>query len=182
KVISLWASGGLWTKNHRCEMFFSIVSILRSENQDEGEEYGPDWAPLMANCGLLLISCAQCLVTIVSGFRCYRLVCPCVRSNDNNHATYGWPLPDSPEPAGSFYSTSSKELLISNWLGQQQPRPNMLLITQPPIAGPCGPIYTLPPSTGTSTLCYWLCTAKCSIFKSIDSTSFCHVTARWFPK
>lgn len=52
-------------------------------------------------------------------------------------------MPDSPEPAGSFYSTSSKEMLISNWLGQQH-RQNMLLITQPPIPGPCGPIFTLP--------------------------------------
>ncbi|PSN41489.1 hypothetical protein C0J52_18145 [Blattella germanica] len=113
-------------------------------NQDNDEEYGPDWAPLMANCGLLLISCAQCLVTIISGFRCYRLVCPCARRrSDKSPLTSGWPLPDSPEPTGSYYSTSSKEMLISNWLGQQH-RQNMLVITQPPIQGPHGPIFTLP--------------------------------------
>jgi hypothetical protein len=94
---------------------------------------GRNWAPLLANCGLLLMACAQCLVTIVSGFRCYRQVCPCAGRRDRKQPSARWPLPDSPEPAGSFYSTSSKELLISNWLGQQR-RHNMLLITQPPVS------------------------------------------------
>lgn len=93
---------------------------------------GQNWAPLLANCGLLLMSCAQCLVTIVSGFRCYRQVCLCAGRTDRKHPSARWPLPDSPEPAGSFYSTSSKELLVSHWLGQQR-RHNMLLITQPPV-------------------------------------------------
>ncbi|XP_069697494.1 uncharacterized protein [Periplaneta americana] len=104
---------------------------------------GTNWAPLLSNCGLLLISCAQCLVAIVSGYRCYRQVCPCGKRPGTKQPTSSWPLPDSPEPAGSFYSTSSKEMLISNWLGQQH-RHNMLLITHPPIQGPCGPIFTLP--------------------------------------
>lgn len=89
------------------------------------------------------MSCAQCLVTVVSGFRCCRQVCPCAKRGGRKQPSSRWPLPDSPEPAGSFYSTSSKEMLISNWLGQQH-RQNMLLITQPPIPGPCGPIFTLP--------------------------------------
>lgn len=93
----------------------------------------PNWAPLLANCGLLLMAFAQCLVTIVSGFRCYRQVCPCARRRDKKRHSAKWPLPDSPEPAGSFYSTSSKEMLISNWLGQQHRR-NMVLITQPPVS------------------------------------------------
>jgi hypothetical protein len=93
---------------------------------------GQNWAPLLANCGLLLMSCAHCLVTIVSGFRCYRQVCPCVGHRDRKQPSARWPLPDSPEPAGSFYSTSSKELLVSNWLGQQR-KHNMLLIAQPPV-------------------------------------------------
>lgn len=89
---------------------------------------GGNWALPLANCGLHLMSCAQCLVTIVSGSAA---TAKCVRVLDaetgSNH------LPDSPEPAGSFYSTSSKELLVSNWLGQQR-RHNMLLMTQPPVS------------------------------------------------
>jgi hypothetical protein len=94
---------------------------------------GQNWAPLLANCGLLLMSCVQCLVTIVSGFRCYRQLRLCNARRDRKQPSARWPLPDSPEPAGSFYSTSSKELLVSNWLGQQR-RHNMLLIAQAPVS------------------------------------------------
>ncbi|KDR12999.1 hypothetical protein L798_13205 [Zootermopsis nevadensis] len=131
------------------------VRAIQKENvkSDTDINDGPNWAPLLASCGLLLMACAQCLVTIVSGFRCYRQVCPCARRRDEKQ-----PLPDSPEPAGSFYSTSSKETLISDWLGQQR-RQNVLLITQPPVQGPCGPIFTLqapPPVPPPSVIGYHL--------------------------
>jgi hypothetical protein len=113
-------------KLKRCFFFSTQVKSYVDVNDS------PNWAPLLANCGLLLMAFAQCLVTIVSGFRCYRQVCPCARQRDKRHSAK-WPLPDSPEPAGSFYSTSSKEMLISNWLGQQH-RQNMVLITQPPVS------------------------------------------------
>jgi hypothetical protein len=107
--------------------------LLSQVKSDADINDGPNWAPLLANCGLLLMACAQCLLTIVSSFRCYRQVCPCARQRDKKRPSAKWPLPDSPEPTGSFYSTSSKEMLISNWLGQQH-RQNMLLITQPPVS------------------------------------------------
>jgi hypothetical protein len=111
-----------------------VFFFLSQVNSDVDINDGHNWAPLLANCGLLFMSCAHCLVTVVSGFRCYRQVCPCARQKDRKQPSASWPLPDSPEPAGSFYSTSSKEMLISNWLGQQQHRQNMLLITQPPVS------------------------------------------------
>jgi hypothetical protein len=111
------------------KVFFCLFQVTSDVDINDGT----NWAPLLANCGLLLMSCAQCLVTVVAGFRCYRQVCPCTRQGGRKRASSRWALPDSPEPAGSFYSTSSKEMHISNWLGQQR-RHNMLLITQPPVS------------------------------------------------
>ncbi|XP_067005806.2 uncharacterized protein [Anabrus simplex] len=113
------------------------ILLTDKEELIESEE-GIDWPPILSNCGLLVVSALHCLIAIVSIHRCYRRVCPCAsRRPLSSHSD------ESLEQSGSFYSTSSKERLISSWLGQQPGfhRSNMVLIPQPTLPGP---IFTLP--------------------------------------
>lgn len=112
--------------------------LLNEGELDDPENVGIDWAPILSNCGLLVVSALHCVSAIMSIHRCYRRVCPCASRRPLSSYSE-----DSLEPCGSFYSTSSKERLISNWLGQHPGfhRGNMVLIAQPTLPGT---IFTLP--------------------------------------
>ncbi|KAK3911964.1 Envoplakin, partial [Frankliniella fusca] len=129
------------------------IQLLREEEDAEEEDAGASpgsshWERVLASCGLLLASGLQLLAAIASGYRCYRLVCPCAARTARKHS----PLynqrssggsPDSLHSMSGLYSSGSKERLVSRWLTRQvpngpvytgSPTPSGLLLfsTQPP--------------------------------------------------
>ncbi|KAJ8897512.1 hypothetical protein PR048_002859 [Dryococelus australis] len=97
--------------HNRLERFANGSKRVVVCRQEEGAEARQviqlNWAHVATNCGLLVASFSECVLAAVSAYRCYRRVCPCARHDRRR----------SPEPAESFYSTASKELLVSSWLG-----------------------------------------------------------------
>ncbi|XP_052126368.1 uncharacterized protein LOC113211618 isoform X2 [Frankliniella occidentalis] len=129
------------------------IQLLREEEDAEEEEPrsspgSSHWERVLASCGLLLAAGLQLLAAIASGYRCYRLVCPCAARTSRKHS----PLynqrssggsPDSLHSVSGLYSSGSKERLVSRWLTRQvpngplytgSPTPSGLLLfsTQPP--------------------------------------------------
>ncbi len=111
-----------------------------------------NWAPVLANMGLLIITSVECLATIAAAFRCYWYVCRCrsrrssliKHSRGKGDSMYRY---DSPDMTTASYCSSSrsKQKLVRRWLGQQQsnglsPRPSV------PFSSPYGqvpPYYTV---------------------------------------
>nr|CAD7595176.1 unnamed protein product [Timema genevievae] len=85
-----------------------------------------NWSHVLANCGLLLVSAGECLVAVLAVYRCYQRVCPCSRRAHQ-------PLRESPEPCYSI--PSSKEMLVSSWLGHQvRPPGSVVLVPRPALS------------------------------------------------
>ncbi|KAJ1527482.1 hypothetical protein ONE63_007455 [Megalurothrips usitatus] len=129
------------------------IQLLEEDQAGASEAGAPPpgsshWERVLASCGLLLASGLQLLAAIASGYRCYRLVCPCAARTARKHS----PLynqrssggsPDSLHSVSGLYSSGSKERLVSRWLTRQvpngpvytgSPTPSGLLLfsTQPP--------------------------------------------------
>lgn len=65
----------------------------RLQDASDASETGPPpspgsshWERVLASCGLLLASALQLLAAIASGYRCYRLVCPCAARTSRKHS------------------------------------------------------------------------------------------------
>lgn len=112
-----------------------------------------NWAPVLANIGLLIITAVECLATIAAAFRCYWYVCRCRRrrrrslvdrsTSKNHQQTYRY---DSPDMTTASYCSSSrsKQKLVRCWLGQQ----SAVQSTRSPVPfvspyGPVPPYYTV---------------------------------------
>uniref|UniRef100_A0A1B6EG46 Uncharacterized protein n=1 Tax=Clastoptera arizonana TaxID=38151 RepID=A0A1B6EG46_9HEMI len=101
-----------------------------------------NWAPVLANLGLLMTTTLLCITTVVAAFKVYRKVCPCTAPHDR--------LLGSDSPASSSYSSGSKQKLVKHWLGQQAamyPSPG-LLVYPPQLVMEGNQIYTVPSSIG----------------------------------
>jgi len=106
-----------------------------------------NWAPVLANVGLLIITAVECLATIAAAFRCYWYVCRCRRrrrrslvdrsASRHHHQTYRY---DSPDMTTASYSSSSrsKQKLVRCWLGQQSAVQSTR--SSVPFASPYGPV------------------------------------------
>lgn len=109
-----------------------------------------NWAPVLANVGLLIISSVECLTTIGAAFRCYWYVCRCKRRRTslikysrtkNHHYLY-----DSPDMTTASYCSSSrsKQKLVRRWLGQQSAvHPSRSPVPFAPPYGLVPPYYTV---------------------------------------
>lgn len=111
-----------------------------------------NWAPVLANVGLLIITAVECLATIAAAFRCYWYVCRCGRRRpsliDESSAKNDIPFRyDSPDITTASYCSSSRsrQKLVRRWLGQQQSAVNPARSSMPfaPSYGPVPPYYTV---------------------------------------
>ncbi|XP_065210307.1 uncharacterized protein LOC135838554 [Planococcus citri] len=117
-----------------------------------------NWAPVLANVGLLIITAVECLATIAAAFRCYWYVCRCGRRRpsliDESSATkHDIPFRyDSPDVTTASYCSSSRsrQKLVRRWLGQQHqqqstinPVPARSSVPFAPSYGPVPPYYTI---------------------------------------
>lgn len=112
-----------------------------------------NWAPVLANMGLLIITSVECLTTITAAFRCYWYVCQCRKrrpslvshqASAKNELMFRY---DSPDITSASYCSSSRsrQKLVRRWLGQQAagspPSRSSVPFAQP--YGPVPPYYTV---------------------------------------
>lgn len=77
-----------------------------------------NWAPVLANLGLLLATSVQCLTTMLAAFRFYRLV----KSILAGEPRVSWPANSRHgSPSCCSSSAGSKRKLVQKWLVQQAP-------------------------------------------------------------
>ncbi|KAL0279480.1 UNVERIFIED_CONTAM: hypothetical protein PYX00_001025 [Menopon gallinae] len=74
-------------------------------------EHTINWPPVLADAGLMLAAALQCIVTVISGYKCYRQVCPCLRKNHNRLS--------ETDSSNQKYKAAGKDRLVNHWLGQQ---------------------------------------------------------------
>lgn len=55
-----------------CKKFFYLQGLASEE-----DESSINWAPVLADAGLILASALQCILAVMSGYKCYKKVCPC---------------------------------------------------------------------------------------------------------
>ncbi|VVC35637.1 CD20-like family [Cinara cedri] len=77
-----------------------------------------NWAPVLANLGLLLATSVQCLTTMLAAFRFYRLVRLILAGEQQT----SWPTNSRHRsPSCCSSSVGSKQKLVQKWLVQQTP-------------------------------------------------------------
>ncbi|XP_025423788.1 uncharacterized protein LOC112693092 isoform X1 [Sipha flava] len=76
-----------------------------------------NWAPVLANLGLLLATSVQCLTTMLAAFRFYRLV----RLIVSGEQQMAWSHTRHRSPSCCSSSVGSKQKLVQKWLVQQTP-------------------------------------------------------------
>ncbi|XP_050432350.1 uncharacterized protein LOC126840559 [Adelges cooleyi] len=81
------------------------------------EQLQTNWAPVLANLGLLLATSVQCLTTMLAAFRFYRLV----RLIVVNEPPSPWPGARHRSSSCCSSSVGSKQKLVQKWLVQQTP-------------------------------------------------------------
>lgn len=80
-----------------------------------------NWAPVLANLGLLLATSVQCLTTMLAAFRFYRLVRLIVAGEQKT----SWSNSRHRRPSCCSSSVGSKQKLVQKWLVQQTPSSQM---------------------------------------------------------
>lgn len=58
-----------------------VLQELNEVNEEDSNIM--NWPPVLADVGLILAAALQCVATVFSGYKCYRKVCPCLRSDHN---------------------------------------------------------------------------------------------------
>lgn len=76
-----------------------------------------NWAPVLANLGLLLATSVQCLTTMLAAFRFYRLVRLIVAGEQQT----SWSSSRHRSSSCCSSSVGSKQKLVQKWLVQQTP-------------------------------------------------------------
>jgi len=76
-----------------------------------------NWAPVLANLGLLLATSVQCLTTMLAAFRFYRLVRLIVAGEQQT----SWSNSRHRSSSCCSSSVGSKQKLVQKWLVQQTP-------------------------------------------------------------
>lgn len=76
-----------------------------------------NWAPVLANLGLLLATSVQCLTTMLAAFRFYRLVRLIVAGEQKT----SWSNSRHRSSSCCSSSVGSKQKLVQKWLVQQTP-------------------------------------------------------------
>jgi len=76
-----------------------------------------NWAPVLANLGLLLATSVQCLTTMLAAFRFYRLVRLVVAGEQQT----SWSNSRHRSSSCCSSSVGSKQKLVQKWLVQQTP-------------------------------------------------------------
>lgn len=87
---------------------------MQDEQLVEDELVFPaNYSALLTGAGLLIISGCECVAAAFSAYHCAKALCPCFRSPTDK---------DCAECGSTLYASSSgKDMLVSSWLGKQQP-------------------------------------------------------------
>jgi hypothetical protein len=101
-------------------IYYSIYIVWYTQTQYKtltADQLQTNWAPVLANLGLLLATSVQCLTTMLAAFRFYRLV----RLIVSGEQQMAWSHTRHRSPSCCSSSVGSKQKLVQKWLVQQTP-------------------------------------------------------------
>lgn len=100
------------------QYYVDISLVIQTQYKTlTADQLQTNWAPVLANLGLLLATSVQCLTTMLAAFRFYRLVRLIVAGEQQT----SWSNTRHRSSSCCSSSVGSKQKLVQKWLVQQTP-------------------------------------------------------------